>query len=210
MTATRPYTSELRRDQMEATRLRILDAAAGLMDERGLEEVPNRRIAEAAGVTEMTVYRHFPSRAVLQEALWRRMNEVAGIRGGFPDALEEVVERLPGLFESFDGAPAHITSTITTATGRQMRASQDEARRKAFLSAVSSAAPELSPKERRKAAAVMQLIYSAHAWLSLREQWDLTGTDASDAAVWAARTLARDLQTRGPGPLNPTGRKRAG
>ncbi len=74
---------------------------------------------------------------------------------------------------------------------------------------MSKAAPELTPKERRKAAAVMQLLYSAHTWLSLREQWDLTGTDASDAAVWAARTLVEDLRARGGTPLNPSARKRA-
>lgn len=209
MASTRPYSSDLRREQMEATRLRILDAAAGLMEGRGLEDIPNRRIAEAAGVTEMTVYRHFPSRAVLEEALWRRMNEQAGIKGGFPRTVDELMERLPGLFASFDGASAHITSTITTTTGRQMRATQDETRRKDFLAVLAEAAPDLSPKERRKAAAIIQLLYSAHTWLSLREQWDLTGADASDAALWAARTLTEDLRARGNTPLNPPRKKRA-
>lgn len=200
-TATRPYRSGLRRDQADATRTRILEAAAGVLESEGPSGLSNRKIAEAAGVTEMTVYRHFPSRAVLDEALWKRGNELQGVAGGFPDRLEDIAGRLKPLYASFDQAPGHILGIMTTDSGRKMRASQDDARRLAFETAVAQGAPDLSPADRTRAAAVLQCLYSAYPWLSLREQWGLDGPDASDAVAWAVRTLIKDLQTRGGAPL---------
>ncbi|WP_292035657.1 MULTISPECIES: TetR/AcrR family transcriptional regulator [unclassified Brevundimonas] len=204
MTGTRTYNSDLRREQAEGTRMRILDAAARILERDGADAgMTNRKVAAEAGVTEMTVYRHFPSRAVLDEALWRHINDKQGVAGGFPDRFEAMIERLPELFASFDANPAHITSTVTTPTGREMRASQDEVRRAAFLAAVAEGARDLPVEDQRRAAAVLQLLYSAYAWISLREQWALEGTDASAAVQWAARTLVKDLEQRGSTPLLP-------
>jgi AcrR family transcriptional regulator len=204
MTEARTYSSPLRRDQAEATRIRILDAAARLLDRDGADTgLTNRKIAAEAGVTEMTVYRHFPSRTALDEALWRHVNDKLGVAGGFPDRFDAMLERLPALFASFDAAPAHILSTVTSPTGRSMRASQDDVRRSAFLTAVAAGAPDLSQADQRQAAAVLQLLYSAYAWLSLREQWTLEGADAQRAIRWAIQALTRDLQQRGDKPLTP-------
>ena len=40
---------------------RILDAAIGLMNTKGYNPVSVREIAKAVGLSEMTVFRHFPS-----------------------------------------------------------------------------------------------------------------------------------------------------
>lgn len=203
MSEARTYTSTLRRDQAQATRDRILDAVAAELEERGgLDGVSNRLIAERAGVTEITVYRHFPSRDALLAAMWTRLNAERGVRGGFPDRIDELEERLTALFESFDTTPAHIQATVTTPQGREMRASQDEARRTAWLSALQDAFPDLSDADRARAGGVLQLLNSAYAWLSLREQWGMDGTEAATAARWAVRALVNDLKTRGDAPLD--------
>jgi AcrR family transcriptional regulator len=203
MSEARTYTSPLRRDQAQATRDRILDAVAAELEARGgLDGVSNRLIAERAGVTEITVYRHFPSRDALLAAMWTRLNTERGVRGGFPDRLDEVEDRLTALFTSFDDTPAHITATVTTPQGREMRASQDEARRAAWLSALKADFPDLSDTDRARAAGVLQLMNSAYAWLSLREQWGMDGPEAATAARWAVRALINDLKSRGDAPLD--------
>lgn len=203
MTETRSYTSPLRRDQAQATRDRILDAVAAELEERGgLDGVSNRLIAERAGVTEITVYRHFPNRDLLLAAMWTRLNAERGVRGGFPDRIDEVEDRLTALFTSFDATPAHILATVTTPQGREMRASQDEARRTAWLSTLEIAFPDLPGADRARAAGVLQLLNSAYAWLSLREQWGMDGAEAATAVRWAVRTLTNDLKTRGGAPLD--------
>ena len=73
----------------------ILEAAAGLLAERG-EQASMADVAAAAGMARATVYRYFPNREALFEALGR-----LGGRGGRPAAsagrLEEVA--VPEAFE---------------------------------------------------------------------------------------------------------------
>ena len=46
----------------QATRVAILDAAVGLIAQKGFEDTTVREIADAAGVTERTFYRYFPGK----------------------------------------------------------------------------------------------------------------------------------------------------
>jgi len=51
------------------TARRIAVAARRLLDREGMEAVTMRRVAEAVGITPMAVYRHYPNRAGLLNAL---------------------------------------------------------------------------------------------------------------------------------------------
>ena len=51
---------------------RILDAAIGLMNTKGYNPVSVREIAKAVGLSEMTVFRHFPSKYAMLMAAMRR------------------------------------------------------------------------------------------------------------------------------------------
>jgi AcrR family transcriptional regulator len=61
----RPYRSEHRRRQADATRATILDAARWLFPERGYSRTTIEAIAEAAGVAGITVYTTFGSKRAL-------------------------------------------------------------------------------------------------------------------------------------------------
>lgn len=207
MSDVRTYNSRLRQEQAEATRERILAAMADLLQTEGrVELVTNRAVAAAAGVTEVTVYRHFPSRDLLLRGLWEWLNRRNGVTVGMPESADDIIAKLPALYATFDAAPAHIVASLTSQQGREMRESLNEPRRAAFLSAVAEAAPDLPAAEQDKAAAMLQLIYSAYGWISLREQWDVTGERAADAAAWALETLLNDLRRRGAAPLKPAER----
>jgi AcrR family transcriptional regulator len=65
----RSYTSQVRREQADRTRQRILDAAAGLFIGQGYGGTSIRAIAEAAEVAPDTVYATFGSKARLLTAL---------------------------------------------------------------------------------------------------------------------------------------------
>jgi len=204
MSEARTYNSRLRQEQTEATRERIVAAMADILAEDGrIEAATNRAVAQRAGVTEVTVYRHFPSRELLLRGLWEHLNKRNGANIGMPESEAEILEKVGPLFATFDAAPAHITAAITTEHGREMRGSLDELRRAAFLDALAEATDGLSPGDKAKAAGVIQLLYSAYAWLSLREQWNVRGQDAADAAGWAIETLLADLRARGSAPIKP-------
>lgn len=61
----RPYRSERRREQVEETRERVLDAARTLFEERGWEGTSIAAIAGEARVSEETVYARFTNKRTL-------------------------------------------------------------------------------------------------------------------------------------------------
>ena len=55
------------------TNARILDAAVELIDRSGLGDLSMRHLGAALGVEAMSLYRHFPSKGVLLEAVVGRL-----------------------------------------------------------------------------------------------------------------------------------------
>ncbi|GAA4611256.1 TetR/AcrR family transcriptional regulator [Actinoallomurus liliacearum] len=75
------------------TRDRILDAAAGLMRERGIARTTTKEIAKAAGLSEAALYKHFADKTELMLAVLReRMPGVArvDVRPGVGSVAETV------------------------------------------------------------------------------------------------------------------------
>src|ERR1700755_2797294 len=62
---TRPYQLRKRADGMQATRLRITEAAVELHGTVGPARTTMSAVAERAGVQRRTLYRHFPTEADL-------------------------------------------------------------------------------------------------------------------------------------------------
>lgn len=73
---------------LSETRERILDAAAGVVRERGLARATTKEIARAAGLSEAALYRHFRDKVDL-----------------FVQVLNE---RLPGLIAAMKDLPARV------------------------------------------------------------------------------------------------------
>ena len=80
----RAYRSERRREQVEGTRTKVLDAAEDLFQERGYDGASIAAIAAAANVSEETVYTRFGTkRALLGEVVAR------AVRGADPRPVPE-------------------------------------------------------------------------------------------------------------------------
>jgi AcrR family transcriptional regulator len=98
---------------MSSTTRRIATAARRLLDKEGAEAVTMRRVAEAVGITPMAIYRHYPDRAGLLNALADAGFEELAVRltrkrfsGGIEERLTKMAEiyldhalRNPRLFE---------------------------------------------------------------------------------------------------------------
>jgi AcrR family transcriptional regulator len=184
------YRSPLRETQAGQTRDRIRAAAAGLLDEQGSPDaITFKRVAAATGVTEMTVYRHFPTREDLLRGIWEHLNAQMPGTVGMPDTLAGLLAQHDDLYVGFDRNPAPIIASVATPQGREMRAALNPQRRSAFAAIARSIAPKASPRQRKRLAAILQLLHSAHAWMSLREQWDMDGPEAAAATRWAIDAL---------------------
>jgi AcrR family transcriptional regulator len=66
--SNRKYELKARAESQERTRRRIAKAAAGLHEEVGPAETTVAEIARRAGVSRLTVYKHFPDNAALYPA----------------------------------------------------------------------------------------------------------------------------------------------
>ena len=77
MPSKRPYQSQLRQQQAEATRARIIEAASARVTP-GATELPFEKVAAAVPVSVRTVYRYFPSQRDLLAAVGAELEADAG------------------------------------------------------------------------------------------------------------------------------------
>ena len=81
----RPYQLRARADAMDRTRARITQAAIELHGSIGPAATTMSSVAERAGVTRATLYRHFPNEEILFRACsaeWRSANPAPDPAGG--------------------------------------------------------------------------------------------------------------------------------
>ena len=78
-----------RERQTVHTREHIIDVAKDLLIRAPTEPFSHEKVAHAAGIGARTVYRHFPNRADLMQALWERVR--ADSKARFPSNEEEVI-----------------------------------------------------------------------------------------------------------------------
>jgi AcrR family transcriptional regulator len=187
------YHSPLRQAQMAATRTRILEACASVMETGA--DLTYSTVAEAAGVQQRTVYRHFPTKADLEAGLWGWIIEHLthadfGARGE-----DELVAAMRTSFTGFDmGAPL-IQAMLHSRQGLEIRLQQQAERRVMFETCIEDAVPDAPPVIRTRAAAALQVLYSAAAWEFLRSFWGMDAVQAADAVELAIRALLAGLRT---------------
>ena len=84
-----------------STAARITIAARRLLDREGAEAVTMRRVAAAAGITAMAIYRHFPDRnallnALADEGFQQLASQLA--RKRFPGTIEERLTKMAEIY----------------------------------------------------------------------------------------------------------------
>jgi AcrR family transcriptional regulator len=95
----------------ERTRERIAGCALELFDRRGFEATTVAQVAAAAGVTEMTVFRHFPAKELLVLEDPYDPYIVAGIAGQ-PLELGPLARTVHGLRRAWSALPEPSSATV--------------------------------------------------------------------------------------------------
>jgi AcrR family transcriptional regulator len=195
MSTARPYESPLRAEQMEQTRLRILEALTDLVADFTTEEVTIPLVARRARVALRTVYRHFPTRDALFDAWGDWVERTLDVRlHTYPKTVDELGEFAEDLYRSYDQNQALIRAMLNSRAARGARERTRRRRKRSFESAMRELTAGLGPAERMRALAVVYLLVSAPAWQAMRDQWALDGTEAAKAAAWAVRVLVDELR----------------
>lgn len=182
------YNSPLREDQKAGTRLRILEAAERVMQNRGVQELSFAAVAREARVQERTIYRHFPNRDALLDAMWQALDPRIGL-GGFPQDEAELLAGPPRVFPAFDDNEQLMRAFLATPQGHEFRLRVNDARQAAFRRSVADAVEGMTAEEARFVAAAAQLLYSGAAWQTMKDYWGFSGAEAGQASSLALRLL---------------------
>jgi AcrR family transcriptional regulator len=187
------YHSPLRASQAAATRERIVEACVALM-QRGAD-LTYAAVAAEAQVQERTVYRHFAKKEDLEAALWDWIVRHLTHADFAARNEDQLVAAVRESFTGFDGAAPLIQAMLHSPQGLDVRRRQQPMRRAMFEACVDSAVPGVPPPVRDRAAAVLQVLYSAASWDLLRSFWDMDAAEAADAIELGIRSLLSGLRT---------------
>lgn len=164
---------------------RVLAGVAALLADGRVLTYAN--VAAAAEVPERTVYRHFPTRHDLMSAVVDWVNQRAGVQRATTG--EQATENVRHVFTTFDEVAPVMRELMLAPEGLAARLENNDDRRAAALAIVDNDAPGLDDPTRRRTAAVVQLLTSAATWQTLRDYWDMDGTEAADTAAVALAML---------------------
>jgi AcrR family transcriptional regulator len=197
----RRYDSPVRRRQLAETRERILGGASALVHEFPTWDwraLTFRAVAERAGVSERTVYRHFATERELNDAVMRRLEEEAGVsyEGVDLDHLADVAALVFSARASFAASALVVDDPTFVA--------EDELRQRALRDAVAAtpAAADWSDVERDMAAGLLDVLWNVPSFERLVVQWGLAADDATGAIAWAISLLVAAIRAGNP----PSGR----
>lgn len=187
----RRYDSPVRRERAALTRERIVDAGAALVHEFpswDWRALTVRAVADRAGVHERTVYRYFPTEQLLRAAVVDRLEQEAGLR---PEdvTFDTIEEHLSGLF----GYLASFSSTGERPTDEALVA-VDERRKSALLEVIAAETPAWTERDRRLAAAVIDVLWGVPTYRRLVGGWGLDDDDAAAAATWVVRLVLDEIR----------------
>ena len=173
--------------QAAATRERILEVAMHQLGQGPRGTFSHESIAETAGIGTRTVYRHFPDRAVLFQALWERLREATQVR--FPYTEDDILPMAQGVFHEFDENETVVRAVLNSPAGAEVHERSGVEGRSAFAESLAPLIDDLPEEQKKRIIAVFVAVYSAPFWNLLRERGDLSGPDAQEAVVWALKSL---------------------
>jgi AcrR family transcriptional regulator len=182
----RGYDNRRRNEQSAQTRERIVVAATDLLHASSIRDwraLTIRAVADRAGVSERTVYRHFDSERGLRDAVMHRMEEEAGIdleslRLG--DVAEFTARTLRHVSEYPRPPKPQLDPTLTDANQRL----HDALRR-----AVDAEAADWDADDRVLAAGVLDVLWSVASYERLAVDWHLSPDEAIRGLTWAVRLV---------------------
>jgi AcrR family transcriptional regulator len=185
---TRSYDNTLRQQQSEQTRERILETLMHMASDANVKELSIAKLAKLSGVSQPTIYRHFPNRDALFEGFedyLNRQNFVVAI----PDHPEDWSGHITQLFEKFDENEEWVRASLREGWGADFRQQSRKRRLAKMQKQMDESLPQLSAKHRQWLFGLVQQLASADAWRSLKDNAGLDGAEAGEAVGWALDAL---------------------
>jgi len=191
------YHSPLRGRQKEQTRDLILDAVDTILRGAPVSEVTIAAVARQAGVTERTIYRHFPTREDLLDAVWRRaLHAVTGGQDQQAETLEEILDLTRGAYESFEADAGIVRALIAAPEGVDASKQPAEVRLEMLREAYAGLLGGIPEDEVNAVVTATHVLSGASAWSHLRDYCGLDGAEGGKAAALAIELIVEGAKAR--------------
>ena len=181
-------TMTLREQQRAVTRERIVTALGELIETQHPLDVTMAAVAERAGVSEPTLYRHFSTKRNLFAALGSQLfkKTTAGVA---LSNLDELIEFLPTLYEQLAAMEATVRWNLAAPKDEAVRPAVTE-RIPMLREALGAAIEDLPPAESEALLRGLLLLTSPTPLLYWQDYLGTTAEEAAATASWMIRRLA--------------------
>lgn len=183
----RSYRSELRAQQAEETRGRILDATVRVMA-RGLVTLSIPEVAREAGVSVPTVYRHFRTKHDLVAAVYPHVAARAGINQPQPPgSVEELRDGVRAYFASLDSLGEDGRAAMASPASDAMRRITMPNRVAMWRHVVDSIEPPPSEADRDRIIRLLVVLTSSASQRMWNDHLGASVDQAADDIDWVVR-----------------------
>lgn len=190
----RGYDSQLRKHQMAQTRALIVEALAHQVWQEGLADFSVPKVAARAGVAIRTVYRYFPTRDDLLDAVgeWVRAHAPEPPP---PSGLDDLTRYVRDLYAYLDAHPQFVELQTLPGLGREVQERWRARRAAATRELLAEWMPETEDEhERLRRFAPIRVLLGSRSWLQLTREIGFTSAEAADVVCRAIETLLRSYR----------------
>jgi len=186
-TSVRPYQSELRAQQAEETRNRILDATLRVMA-GGVASMSIPAVAREAGISVPTIYRHFKTKADLLKEMYPHVARRAGF-DGIPDphTLGDVRDGVRAIFDRLDSLDDLARAAVASPGAEEVRLSMMPDRYDRIHRLGDSIEPKLSKADHDRITRLLLILTSSAALRTWRDHLGSSVDEAADDVDWIVR-----------------------
>jgi AcrR family transcriptional regulator len=179
--------NQLRAEQAEGTRLRILEATLKVMA-RGIASVSIPAVAREAGVSVPTVYRHFGTKhELLAEVYLHVVRRTAPGELVLPRTLDELRDGVRAVFGGLDSADDLARAAMASPAAAEARRMGMPARLEIYRRMADAIAPRLAQGDRDRIARVLTILISSSALRLWRDHLGSSVEEAADDIDWVIR-----------------------
>jgi len=193
---SRSSRPSLRQAQRAVTEQRIVEALAALIGHEHPLEISMAAVAEQAGVSEPTLYRHFPTKRDLFAALagYQFQTVTAGLA---PASAGELADAVRTVYQRSADLENLVRWTLAGTDPQRVPRPNVQARLEMLRAALGDQA-EGDDDRTQFLLRVVLLLTSPMAWLYWKDYLGLDPAAAAETAGWAITTLAGTRQAPEP------------
>ena len=193
---SRAYRSELRAEQAEATRARILDATVRVTA-AGLASLSIPAVAREAGVSVPTIYRHFATKRDLLAAIYPHVVRRAGLdQLVIPRSMDELLDGLRAYFGRTDSLGDLARLAMASPASEAVRALNMPDRLAIFRRIADSIVPRPSEEDRNRIARLLVILTASSALRLWRDQLGSSVDEAADDVDWVLHAVIASATSR--------------